>query len=74
MSKYLIDEWRQWYRLATIRLFIFIGFIPDLYQAVSSMGLLEGMPQSVSLIFRTLAIVGIGLRLYKQGGSNAAKS
>lgn len=66
--RWLIDEWKQAWRLASVWVYGLIGVAPDLYAYASSQGWLTdgSVPPAFVWIVRGLAAAGIAARLYRQ--------
>lgn len=67
LDRYLIPEWRKLHQMFSVWFFVFIAIAPDAYNAISSMGWLDQVPDQFKWTIRILATVGIFSRLMKQG-------
>ena len=65
---FLIDEWKQAWRMLSVWAFALIGIAPDLYTGIIAMGWLDdaNVPPSFVWTLRGLAVVGIAGRLLRQ--------
>ena len=61
-----IENWRQCWRLASIRVYALIGLMPDIYNAVAALGWIEQLPEPAMWVVRGLAAAGIAARIIKQ--------
>lgn len=66
--RWLVDEWRQAWKLLSVWAFIVIGIAPDLYSGVAAMGWLNdaSVPPAFVWTLRSLAVAGIAVRLIRQ--------
>lgn len=70
MSIKPIPEWRQALELASVRVCLFIGAFPDIYNTVAAMGWLDELPAAAKWCIRVLAVICIAARLIKQESIN----
>lgn len=72
----LVPDWKQFWKMASIWVYIIIGAMPDIYAGLTAAGLLDegSLPSSVIYAIRTLAAVGIIARLIKQKSLEANTS
>lgn len=67
MTKFtLIDNWRQAWKLASIRIFAVILILPDVYEYAHTLGWTEELPENFTWIIRGAALLGVVVRLLKQ--------
>jgi hypothetical protein len=67
MTKFtLIDNWRQAWKLASIRIFAVILILPDVYDYAHTLGWTEELPESFTWVVRGAALLGVVVRLLKQ--------
>lgn len=65
--KWLVDDARKWYKMATIRFWIAVGVLAQLADLLSPT--VRGMfSEDTANAISVIAAVSVGLRLYKQGG------
>lgn len=66
--RWLVDEWRQAWRMISVWAFALIGIAPDLHAGIVSMGWLndDNVPPAFVWTLRGLAVLGIAGRLLKQ--------
>lgn len=69
----LIDNWKQCWKLYSVQVFIVLAFLPEIYTAFASIGLLEAVPTSFDWILRVLAGIGVITRLIKQRDNDGDK-
>ena len=62
----LIDNWQKCLRLASVRVYVLIGAMPDIYNAVAALGWMDQIPTPAMWTFRTLAALGIAARIIRQ--------
>lgn len=62
----LIDNWKKFYKMWSVWVFIIISIAPELHNGLASMGWLEQSNQTFLWVVRILAGVGIFSRLIKQ--------
>ena len=74
ISKFrLIDNWKQCWKLYSVQVFIVLAFLPEIYTAFASIGLLEAVPTSFDWVLRCLAGIGVITRLIKQRDNDNKK-
>lgn len=66
--RWLVDEWRQAWKMLSVWAFAVIGIAPDLYSGIVAMGWLDdgNVPAAFVWTLRGLAVLGIGARLLRQ--------
>ena len=62
----LIDNWKQCWKLYSVQVFIVLAFLPDVYTAFASIGLLEAVPSNLDWTLKVLAGIGVITRVIKQ--------
>lgn len=65
----LVADWRKVWRMWSVWVLTLIGAAPDIHAAIVAMGWLddEGVPPSFVWTVRGLAVLGIVVRLTRQG-------
>ena len=64
----LIDNWRQCWKMASIRVYALIGLMPDIYNAIAAYGWLDQIPDPAMWVIRVMVAAGIASRIIKQSG------
>ncbi len=64
----LIDDWKRAWRLWSVQIFAVIAVLPDIWQQISALGLLDGLPHEAVWVFRVLGVIGVVCRVVQQGG------
>lgn len=62
----LIAQWKHGWKLTSVWVFLIVGAFPDIYNALISAGLHDQLPETAKLWLRSLAALGIVLRLIRQ--------
>lgn len=62
----LIDNWRQCWKMASMWAYVFIGAMPDVYNAIAALGWVEQLPEPAMWTVRAMAAAGIAARIIKQ--------
>lgn len=68
MKLKLIEEWRKFYKMWSVRVLFIIGIMPDIYTALVAMGVFdgEGIPPAFNVTIKVLATIGVFSRIIKQ--------
>lgn len=62
----LIEDWRQAWKLHSVRVFALILLFPDLYSGIAAMGWLEQAPPVFMWSVRALGAIGVVARVLSQ--------
>lgn len=69
-TNYLITEYKQWYKLATIRFWALVAVLAQLAEIIQPFS--TTLDPDVANTITAISIVSIALRLYKQKGVDRA--
>lgn len=66
--KFLVDEWKSFWKHISFYAFVLIGAAPDIYQGIAALGWLqdENVPPAFVWTVRGLAVAGIVGRYVRQ--------
>lgn len=64
----LINEAKNYWKMWSVRMYALLFIAPDVYNIISSYGILDGAPVAFVWIVKVLAATGVALRLIKQKG------
>lgn len=62
----LIDNWRKAWKMASVWVYGLIFAMPDVYNGLASVGVLDHLPVGAVWTIRGLAVLGMAARLVKQ--------
>lgn len=62
----LIENWREAWKMASVWVYALFLAMPDLYNGLASLGVLDQLPAGAVWSIRVLALVGMAARLVKQ--------
>ncbi len=76
----IVDDWRSFWKMHSLYVFVFIGAIPDLWNLVVASGLLNELPvgERLDLLIKWGALLGamarmLKIRVEQQQGAQAAE-
>ena len=64
----LIENWKHSWKLASVQVYVLIGAMPDIYNAVAALGWIDQLPGAAMWVVRGMAAMGIAARVIKQQG------
>ena len=70
LTNYLIAEYKQWYKLATVRFWALVAVLAQLAEIIQPFS--TTLDPGVANTITAISVVSIALRLYKQKGVNRA--
>lgn len=62
----LIENWREAWKMASVWVYTLIFAMPDVYNGLASVGVLDHLPVGAVWAIRGLAVLGMAARLVKQ--------
>ena len=67
MKIQLVEDWRKWWQMHSLYVFVFIGALPDIWNLVVESGLLDdtAIGQHLNVTIKVCALVGAVARLIK---------